>query len=60
METKYIVKVDDNFHYTDETERYDAGVYSTLGEAVKKCEEITIDSLKNLYSEKMGAGRLSD
>ena len=51
---KYTVKVDDNFHLMDETERYDDKSYSSLKEAIERCEEITIESLKDLYKQKEG------
>jgi hypothetical protein len=41
MEKKqYIVMVDDNYHYMDEDERYQAGVYDTLEGAVRRCKSI--------------------
>ncbi len=59
MDKKYTVQVDDNYHYMDESERYAAGSYSTLEEAIKTCEEITIDSLKSFYESGITAGKLS-
>lgn len=41
MDKKYTVQVDDNYHYMDESERYSAGTYTTLEEAIKVCEDIT-------------------
>lgn len=58
MNKKYTVKVDDNFHYMDESERYDDGSYATLEEAIKRCEEITIESLKNFYEKGIDPGKL--
>ena len=58
MDKKYSVKVDDNYHYMDESERYDAGSYATLEEAIKKCHEITIESLKGHYEKGITAGKL--
>jgi len=55
---KYIVKVDDNFHYMDESERYDGGSYSTLEEAIRRCEEIAIRSLEDLYEKGIDSGKL--
>ncbi len=58
MEKKYSVKVDDNFHYMDESERYDAGSYSSLEEAIAKCKAITLQSLKECYERGMDADQL--
>lgn len=58
MNKKYIVKVDDNFHYMDESERYDGGSYSSLEEAIKRCEEITTESLKGFYKKGTSADEL--
>ncbi len=51
MRDKYIVKVDDNFHYMDESERYFGGLYNTLEEAIEKCKKITIESLESFYKK---------
>jgi hypothetical protein len=32
--------VDDNFHFMDETERYELGAFDTVEEALSKCREI--------------------
>ena len=55
---QFTVKVDDNYHYMDESERYDGGSYATAGEAIKRCEEIAVKSLKGLYEKGMGACKL--
>ena len=49
MSKKYKVCIDDNYHYMDEDERYAIGSYDSLEEAVEKCQDITIRSLKELY-----------
>ena len=36
----FIVYVDDNFHYMDESERYVSGEYDSYDEAVERCKEI--------------------
>ena len=46
MKMKYIVMVDDNFHYMDESERYKAGEYDTYEEAEEKCREIVRRSVE--------------
>ena len=53
MDKKYKVFVDDNYHYMDEGERYPVGSYDTFAEALEKCKEITITSLKHLYEKGM-------
>lgn len=42
---KYVVYVDDNFHYMDESERYCAGEFNTAQEAIMKCQMIVDGSL---------------
>lgn len=37
---QYVVMVDDNFHYQDESERYQLGTFNTLEEAITACKEI--------------------
>jgi len=51
MNDQYKVFVDDNYHYMDKSERYTVGSYDSLEEAVNKCKEITIKSLKDLYEK---------
>jgi hypothetical protein len=51
MTKKYKVHVDDNFHYMDEGERYALGSYDSLEEAIEKCKEITISSIRDLWEE---------
>ncbi len=46
---KYKVYVDDNYHYMDVSERYAAGSYDSLKEALEKCKEITIKSLGDQF-----------
>ena len=50
-EKKYIVFVDDNFHFMDESERYIAGEYDTAEEALEKSKSIVERSL----AESMGS-----
>ena len=38
--SKYIVFVDDNFHYMDESERYKFGEFNTKEEAIAQCKKI--------------------
>ncbi len=58
MDKKYLVKVDDNYHHGDESERYDGGSFLTLEEAIAKCKEITIESLKGCYEKGVDADKL--
>ena len=43
---KYQVCTDDNFHYTDETERIDGNSYDTYEEAVEEAKRIVDRSLR--------------
>jgi hypothetical protein len=43
---KYVVYVDDNFHYMDESERYCAGEYNSPNDAIAKCISIVENSLE--------------
>ena len=58
MANKYLIQVDDNYHYGNEDERYTAGSFNTLEEALKKCQEITLSSLKEFYQEGISADEL--
>lgn len=51
--SKYIVMVDDNFHFTDSKERYKSCEYSTLEEAVAKCKSIVDDYLLSALEPNM-------
>jgi deoxyribodipyrimidine photolyase len=52
------VLVDDNFHYQDESERYDAGVYDNLDEAIRVCRGIVDRDLAHQYQPGMTADEL--
>ena len=56
----YAVFVDDNFHYMDESERYENGDYDTFKEAVKACQRIIDDCLSGLYEPGMSSKELFD
>ena len=43
---KYTVMVDDNYHFADESERYQAGEFDTYEEAEDLCRKIVRESLK--------------
>jgi hypothetical protein len=51
MKEKYIVYVDDNFHYMDTDERYEFGKFDTLDEAIKECKAIVDRSLTHLVGQ---------
>jgi hypothetical protein len=55
---KYTVFVDDNFHYMDESKRYEDKSYAVLEEAINRCREITIRSLKEMYMKGMDGNKL--
>jgi hypothetical protein len=57
-EKPYVVLVDDNFHYQKEEERYRAGDYATLEEAVSKCRSIVDDFLKSGLKHGMSSKEL--
>ncbi len=42
----YTVLVDDNFHYTDESERYTSGTFPSLEAAIEACRHIVDDFLE--------------
>lgn len=43
---KYVVYVDDNFHYRDKSERYKLGEFRTCEEAVAACKKIVDEFLE--------------
>jgi len=51
MNEKYIVYVDDNFHYMDTDERYKYGEYDTLEEAIRECKAIVDRELVHLLGQ---------
>ncbi len=62
----FTIFVDDNFHFMDESERYELGVYATLEEALEVSKKIVddflLDALKpgmtseNLYASYQSFG----
>ena len=56
---KYKVFVDDNYHYGSDSDRMSAGSYRSLKRAIKKCQKITISSLKHLCEEGITPEKLS-
>jgi hypothetical protein len=57
---KYRVLVDDNYHYMDESERYEHGEFDTLEEAVVACKRIVDEFLTANYKPGMSAGELEE
>lgn len=55
---KYIVYVDDNFHYMDEDERYKSGEFDDCESAKKRCMEIVDEYLINAYQSGMAWNQL--
>jgi hypothetical protein len=51
---KYVVFVDDNYHYGDKNERYKLGEFDTRGEAVEACKRTV-----NEYFERLEKGKYS-
>jgi len=55
---KYTLYVDDNFHYMDAAERYNAGEFESLEEAMIKAKQIVDEFLSEQYQEGMTAEEL--
>ena len=56
---KYKVFVDDNYHYMDESHRYELGEYNTLEKAIEACKKIVDEFLRANYKLGMTSGELS-
>jgi hypothetical protein len=54
----YKVLVDDNFHYMDESERYELGVFPTLEAAIEASKKIVDEYLLSAYQPGMTIGAL--
>ncbi len=50
---RYTVRVDDNYHYMDESERYTLGEYETCEQAIRECKQIVNDFLSSSYKAGM-------
>ena len=59
MNEEFKVMVDDNYHHGSESDRYTAGSYDSLEEAVEKCKKITVKSLEHFYEEGITPEKLS-
>ncbi len=56
----YKVLVDDNFHYQDESERFELGEFDTYKLAEDACRKIVDDFLVSHYEEGMTTNELYD
>ena len=54
----YRVLVDDNFHYMDESERYQLGEYDSLEAAVAACKKVVDEFLTSNLRPGMTTGEL--
>lgn len=54
----YRVMVDDNFHYMDESERYQLGEFATLDAAIAAARKVVDECLESAYTPGMGADEL--
>jgi hypothetical protein len=54
----YKVMVDDNFHYMDENERWELGVFATAEEALEACRRLVDRSLLEGYKDGATADEL--
>ena len=55
---RYVVFVNDNFHYMDESERYRHGEFATCEEAIDACQKIADKYLESAYKPGMTAAEL--
>ena len=54
----YLLYVDDNFHYMDESERYLSGTFDTVEAALTKARQIVDECLESAYEPGMTAAQL--
>ncbi len=54
---RYRVLIDENFHFMEESHRYEHGVFEPVDEAIAVCRKI-VDSNLGLYSRGMSAAAL--
>jgi hypothetical protein len=54
----YVVYVDDNFHYQDESYRTLDSAHDDRAAAIQRCKIIVDDCLRGLYTEGMSADEL--
>lgn len=58
MLPRYKIVIADNFHYMDESEYTDGGVFETYDDAVVACRELVDRSLAHEYKPEMTADEL--
>jgi hypothetical protein len=58
--SRYKVMVDDNFHFMDEEERYQHGVFPTAEAAISACKRMVDSDLDELMKPGMTASELYD
>ena len=56
---KYKVLVDDNSHYMDESDRYEAGEFDTVEKAIQACKRVVDEFLIDNYKPGMTSDELS-
>jgi len=56
--SRYKVMVDDNFHFTDEDERYQHGIFRTAQAAIAACKRIVDSDLDDFMKPGMTASEL--
>ena len=56
----YIVEVDDNFHYMDESERYTLGEFWTAEAALSAAKALVDDYLTSIHKDGMTAEEMFD
>jgi hypothetical protein len=54
----YKVFIDDNFHYMDESERYELGEFATLDAAIEASRKIVDEYLRGVYQPGMSMDAL--
>lgn len=55
---RFVVIVEDNFHYQDADERYELGRFPTIEDAIATCERLVTESLAHLFVAGMSADEL--
>jgi hypothetical protein len=55
---RYKVMVDDNYHFMDEDERYELGVFDSAEAAIAACRRIVDEWLQHGYKPGMSADQL--
>jgi hypothetical protein len=56
---RYIVMIDDNFHYMDEEQRHKRGEFSSYEDAVTACKKIVDEELQDMLRQGIKPEELS-